>query len=154
MAFILWFLLIRSKGRETQACICLQNYISPLYTSESIRIEDRMWNTLQLQSFDHLLGAKHPTCMRHPCMRIVSGQYMRICKYGATTHWSLGWNWSLRIGEGKRNLWSQSPVSTSHKDTMLSVEALTSLCPSRLQLLKQQTSDTQHLRKADEIFTV
>lgn len=47
---------------------------------------------------------------------------------------SLGWYCSLRMGEGKRNLWSQSPVRTSHCDTMLSVEALTSLWPSRLQL--------------------
>lgn len=50
------------------------------------------------------------------------------------THMSLGWHCSFRMGEGKRNLWSQSPVRTSHCETMLSVEALTSLCPSRLQL--------------------
>lgn len=49
-------------------------------------------------------------------------------------HMSLGWHCSFRMGEGKRNLWSQSPVRTSHCDTMLSVEALTSLWPSRLQL--------------------
>lgn len=47
---------------------------------------------------------------------------------------SLGWHCSFRMGDGKRNLWSQSPVRTSHCETMLSVEALTSLWPSRLQL--------------------
>lgn len=50
------------------------------------------------------------------------------------TYMSLGWHCSFRMGEGKRNLWSQSPVRTSHCETMLSVEALTSLWPSRLQL--------------------
>lgn len=59
------------------------------------------------------------------------------------THMSLGWYCSLRMGDGKRNLWSQSPVRTSHWETMLSVEALTSLCPSRLQLTRRTTTATQ-----------
>lgn len=47
----------------------------------------------------------------------------------------LGLNWTLRIGEKNRHLWTHSDVSTSHTQTVLSVEALTNRCPFRDQLL-------------------
>merc|ERR1711862_252453 len=58
---------------------------------------------------------------------------------------SLGWNWTLSTGEGKRKDLSQSPVITSHIDTTLSVDALISFLPLRFQL-NEQTGWTCALR--------
>lgn len=50
---------------------------------------------------------------------------------------SRGLNWTLRMGEGNLNVRSQSPDTTSHTDTVLSVAALNNLCPFLFQLEKQ-----------------
>lgn len=70
----------------------------------------------------------------HKPIMLCSTSALYYMWYRETTHMSLGWHCSFKMGEGKRNRWSQSPVRTSHCETMLSVEALTSLWPSRLQL--------------------
>ena len=48
------------------------------------------------------------------------------CLMGHTRNTSdfLGWNWTFKIGDGKRYFLVHSPVSTSHIATVLSVEAL------------------------------
>lgn len=49
---------------------------------------------------------------------------------------SRGWNWTLRMGDGNRKLLSHSAVTISHIEAVLSVAALSSFLPFRLQLIK------------------
>ena len=53
------------------------------------------------------------------------------CRIGHTRNWVSfrGWNWTLRIGDGNRYLFSQSPVNTSNMHALLSVDADKSLWP-------------------------
>lgn len=138
---------LRSESSSTGRTTCLESdsvsrtgadfmghtsTLSLKHTSLLLSIESLPWRLITLDKAHNQhhcsLNLTHSQTSNYTTLVMCTEWHDQV------THMSLGWYWSFRIGEGKRNLWSQSPVRTSHWETILSVEALTSLWPSLLQL--------------------